>query len=73
MFTQVIIRKLPSGNETRTDGCTTDGHTDDQRETIISRHYCVAGYKKFTCGTYCDLSQYMRLHSLAVLLSTKSR
>ena len=23
----------------------TDGHTDDQRETIITRHYCVAGYK----------------------------
>ena len=24
----------------------TDGLTDDQRETIIPRHYCVAGYKK---------------------------
>ena len=24
----------------------TDGHTDDQRDTIIPRHYCVAGYKK---------------------------
>ena len=23
-----------------------DGHKDDQRETIIPRHYCVAGYKK---------------------------
>ena len=23
----------------------TDGLTDDQRETIIHRHYCVAGYK----------------------------
>ena len=22
-----------------------DGQTDDQHETIISRHYCVAGYK----------------------------
>ena len=39
MFTQVIIRKG------KTDGRTTDGHTDDQRETIIPRHYCVAGYK----------------------------
>ena len=39
MFTQVIIRKQ------KTDG-RTDGHTDDQRETIIPRHYCVAGYKK---------------------------
>ena len=25
---------------------TTDGHMDVQRETIISRHYRVAGYKK---------------------------
>ena len=40
MFTQVIIRKR------KTDGRTTDGLTDDQRETIIPRHYCVAGYKK---------------------------
>ena len=43
MFTQVIIRKR------KTDGRTTDGrtdrHTDVQRETIIPRHYCVAGYK----------------------------
>ena len=41
MFTQVIIRKRK-----RTDGRTTDGLTGDQRETIIPRHYCVAGYKK---------------------------
>ena len=41
MFTQVIIRKQ------KTDGRMTDGHTDDQRETIIPRHYCVAGYKKW--------------------------
>ena len=31
------------------DGRTTDGWTDglgdDQRETIIPHHYCVAGYK----------------------------
>ena len=31
---------LSSGNEKRTDG-----FTDDRRETIIPRHYCVAGYK----------------------------
>ena len=43
MFTQVIIWKRK-----QTDGRTggqTDGHTDDQRETKIPRHYCVAGYK----------------------------
>ena len=47
------LLKLSSGNEKRTDGRTmdrrtdaqTDGLTDDQRETIIPRHYCVAGYK----------------------------
>ena len=38
IFTQIIIRKR------KTDGWT-DGLTDDQRETIIPRHYCVAGYK----------------------------
>ena len=42
MFTQVIIRKR------KTDGRTydrrTDGQTNVQRETIIPRHYCVAGY-----------------------------
>ena len=35
----------------RTDGRTTDkrtdGLTDSQHDTIISRHYRVAGYKKF--------------------------
>ena len=41
MFTQVIIRK----QKKRTDLCKTDGLTDDQRETIIPCHYCVAGYK----------------------------
>ena len=48
MFTQVIIRKRKTDGRTddgRTDG-QTDGLTDDQRETIIPRHYCVAGYKK---------------------------
>ena len=24
-----------------------DGHMDVQREAIIPRHYCVAGYKKY--------------------------
>ena len=32
--------------EVRTYDRQTDGHTDIQRETIIPRHYCVAGYKK---------------------------
>ena len=35
------LLKLSSGNEKRTDG-----QTDNQRETIIPRHYCVAGYNK---------------------------
>ena len=39
LFTQVLILKR------KTDGWM-DRHTDVQRETIISRHYCVAGYKK---------------------------
>ena len=30
----------------RQTGGQTKGHTDDQHETIIPRHYCVAGYKK---------------------------
>ena len=38
------LLKLSSGNEIHTDG-----HTDVQRETIIPRHYCVAGYKNETC------------------------
>ena len=40
MFAQVIRKR-------KTDGRTTDGHTDVQRETIIPRHYRVAGYKKY--------------------------
>ena len=47
MFTQVIIRKRKTDGRTydrRTDG-QTDGLTDNQRETIIPRHYCVVGYK----------------------------
>ena len=51
MFTRVIIRKRKTDG--RMDGRTTDGrtdwrtdrHTDAQRETIIPRHYRVAGYK----------------------------
>ena len=39
MFTQVIIWK-------RKRDRWTDRHTDDQHETIIPRHYCVAGYNK---------------------------
>ena len=38
------LLKLSSGNEKRTDR-RMDGLADDQRETIIPRHYCVAGYK----------------------------
>ena len=43
MFTEVIIRKRKTDG--RTDVRRTDRHTDVQRETIIPRHYCVAGYK----------------------------
>ena len=50
MFTQVIIRKR------KTDGRTgvrrTDGLTDDQRETIIPRHYCVVGYNNAKINPY---------------------
>ena len=46
MFTQVFIQKQ------KTDGRTTDGHMDDQHETIIPCHYCVAGYKNGN-GTMC--------------------
>ena len=60
MFTQVIIRKR------KTDGRTydgrTDGLTDDQRETIIPRHYCMAGYKnrlsRHYWGCLCSLANY---------------
>ena len=38
MFTQIIIRKRKTDRQT-------DGLKDDQCETIIPRHYCVAGYK----------------------------
>ena len=51
MFTQGIIQKW--NTDGWTDGWTdirltdgrTDGHMDVQHETIIPRHYCVAGYK----------------------------
>ena len=48
MFIQVIIRKQKTDGRTdvrRMDGLT-DGLTDNQPETIIPCHYCVAGYKK---------------------------
>ena len=47
MFTQVIIRKRKTDvrrMDIRRTHRRTDGHTDDQRETIIPRHYCVVGY-----------------------------
>ena len=43
MFTQVTIRKQKT--DRWTDDGRTDGHTDVQRETIIPRHFCVAGCK----------------------------
>ena len=43
MFTQVIIRK--QNTDVRMSDGWTDRHTDVQRETIITHHYCVAGYK----------------------------
>ena len=44
------------GTEKWMDGRTyddgrTDRHMDIQRETIITRHYCVAGYKKYNLDT----------------------
>ena len=50
MFTQVIVRKWNTDRrmyDWQTDG-QTDRHTALQRETIIPRHYCVVGYKKYT-------------------------
>ena len=47
MFTQVIIRKRKTDGQAdirRTDR-QTDELMDHQRETIIPRHCCVAGYK----------------------------
>ena len=44
MFTQVIIRKQKTDGQT--DDWRTDRHIDVQCETIIPRHYCVAGYNK---------------------------
>ena len=44
--THWYLHKLSFGNE-NIDG-RTDGHTDNQRETIIPRHYRVAGHKKKT-------------------------
>ena len=78
MFTQDIIRKR------KTDG-QTDGLTDDQRVTIIPRHYCVAGYKNVKhCDSFCciglDKSGYQvksflisqRKHMLWVLIRSAS-
>ena len=42
----LCLLKLSSENEKRMDGRWTDRHKDIQCETIIPRHYCVAGYKK---------------------------
>ena len=42
-FTQVIVRKRKYG---RTYDRRTDEHTDSERNTIIPRHYRVAGYNK---------------------------
>ena len=39
-----------------------DALTDDQRETIIPRHYCVAGYKK--TFQKCRLLLKERIYSL---------
>ena len=43
MFTQVIIRKRKTDGQM--DNRQTDGLNDDQPETILPHHYCVAGYK----------------------------
>ena len=53
---KIDIYSSSSGNEHTDEWSTTDGrmgghtdrHTGDQRETIIPRHYRVAGYKKVT-------------------------
>ena len=36
----------------------TDGHIDDQHETIIPCHYCVDEYKKYLARKIFDLAKY---------------
>ena len=40
------LLKLSSGNK-NTDGWTYDRQMDSQSDTLISRHFLVAGYKKY--------------------------
>ena len=61
MFTQVIIRK--QNTDGQTDGRTTDSHTDIQHETIIPRHYRVAGYNKKEIWIYLDTHSYLKLNT----------
>ena len=77
MFTQVIIRKRkPDGR--------TDRHTDVQRETIISRHYRVAGYNNgkiysLYSETSLKLSSFLKfistlqLKNMASVIETRPR
>ena len=60
------LLKLSSGNEKRTDGRWMDRHTDVQHETIIPRHYWVAGYKN---GRYC----HDKVFPIICLLETKGQ
>ena len=53
MFTQVIQKQKTDGRTY--DGRMEDGRTDDQHETIIPCHYCVAGYKNAKIKKKCQL------------------
>ena len=55
MFAPVITQKRKM--EGRMYDGQTDGLTDDQRETIILCHYCVAGYNKTASNTPCPATQ----------------
>ena len=63
MSTQVIILKQKMDGQTdvqRTDGYK-DGHTDVQHETILPRHYRVAGYKKYQSNEMASCADSSRL------------
>ena len=57
MKTHWCLLKLSPGNKIRTDGdWRTDTHTDVQRETIIPRHYRVAGLKMQNMQFYSEIN-----------------
>ena len=62
-FTRVIARKWKYG---RTDIQKMDRHTDSQHDTIISRHYHVAGYKNSVIFLAASPASYTHIFSLGL-------